>query len=253
MLKKKILSIILLIALCFTLNPIAVLANENDEDCDSNGYDPVEFKFEHINNGKTSSPMDLIKVTDDGTRIIVKNNLIPIAFNDHFTTKKYKDLNVVEFYIPCDITSNNAKCLIPAKSIVLGEISCIQQPKWGNRNAKVYITLKKLIFPNGRQFDICAKPYENGGVLKKSGWTNFGKAAAYTVGGFGLGAGNGAWIGACAGNAWTGTWIGMAIGGGTGLLLGLLTPGMHYKAKKGKVIYMRLCEDIIITPDCCNN
>ena len=51
MLKKKILSIILLIALCFTLNPIAVLANENDEDCDSNGYDPVEFKFEHINNG----------------------------------------------------------------------------------------------------------------------------------------------------------------------------------------------------------
>ena len=168
MLKKKILSIILLIALCFTLNPIAVLANENDEDCDSNGYDPVEFKFEHINNGKTSSPMDLIKVTDDGTRVIVKNNLIPIAFNDHFTTKKYKDLNVVEFYIPCDITSNNAKCLIPAKSIVLGEISCIQQPKWGNRNAKVYITLKKLIFPNGRQFDICAKPYENGGVLKKS-------------------------------------------------------------------------------------
>ena len=47
MLKKKILSIILLIALCFTLNPIAVLANENDEDCDSNGYDPVEFKFDN--------------------------------------------------------------------------------------------------------------------------------------------------------------------------------------------------------------
>ena len=87
--------------------------------------------------------------------------------------------------------------------------------------------------------------------MKKSGWTNFGKAAAYTVGGFGLGAGNGAWIGACAGNAWTGTWLGMAIGGGAGLLLGIFTPGMHYKAKKGKVIYMRLCEDIIISPDCC--
>ena len=43
----------------------------------------------------------------------------------------------------------------------------------------------------------------------------------------------------------------MAIGGGTGLLLGLLTPGMHYKAKKGKVIYFSAEEvDSIATLQC---
>ena len=34
MIKKKLFSIVLLVILCFTLNPISILANECNDDCD---------------------------------------------------------------------------------------------------------------------------------------------------------------------------------------------------------------------------
>ena len=53
-------------------------------------------------------------------------------------------------------------------------------------------------------------------------------------------------IGAAASAAWTGCWMGMAIGGGVGVIAALVTPGLHYKAKKGETIYIQLQEDFSI-------
>ena len=206
--------------------------------------EPTKFKFEHIDLRKPSA-IDLVKVTRD-CNVIVKNNLLPVEFCDNFTTKKYKGCDVIEFRIPYDIVTKECSLIIPKGTTVLARIECIKSPKIFNRNAKVYVYFKKMIFPKGDQIDFCAKPYENDGVLRRSRSVSACKVLAYTIGGFGLGAGNGAWIGACASNTWKGTWIGMAIGGGVGLVAGLVSPGLHYKAKKGKIIYIKLEEDMIL-------
>ena len=52
--------------------------------------------------------------------------------------------------------------------------------------------------------------------------------------------------GAAASAAWTGCWMGMAIGGGVGVIVAVVTPGLHYKAKKGDTIYIQLQEDFSI-------
>lgn len=209
--------------------------------------DTPSFRFEHLITTEKAT-LDLVKVTDD-YKIIVKNNIIPVAFCKNFTTKKYKGIDVVEFTIPYDIKTKECSLLIPCGTVVLAEINCLNQPKWFNRSGKVGLTFKKLIFPNGNQIDLCGQVYENNGYLKNSRGLTAGKVLGYTLGGFGLGAGNGAWIGAAASKAWTGTWIGMAIGGGVGLVSGVVSPGLHYKAKEGQIIFVRLMNDLII-PNC---
>ena len=234
--------VVILLAFLIFFSPLTFAADES-----INTSDPTSFKFEHLDI-KTPAPIDLVKVSPLA-KVICRNNLIPMAFSDNFSTKSYKDMNVVEFYIPCDIGTKECTTLIPKDSVVLAQVECIKQPKVLNQNAKAYIVCKKLVFPDGRQFDIEARPYENSGVLQKSSLATFGRASGLTIGGFGLGAGNGAWIGAAASHAWTGTWLGMAIGGGLGLICALASSGMHYKAKRGDVIFMKLDKDIVIL-DC---
>ena len=85
-------------------------------------------------------------------------------------------------------------------------------------------------------------------MLKRSGWAATGKAALWTVGLFGVGAGVGAAIGAAASAVGTGCLaIGMPVGGGVGLITGSLTKGLNYKAKPGKTTYIELTEDLDIS------
>lgn len=205
------------------------------------------YIIEHLPTHKGSS-VNMVKVTQS-TATIIANNVLKVIFTGDFNSKTACDNDVIALSLPNGLTTCEGRQLLPCGTQVVGRIQCVQKPKWANRNAKVYVVFDRLVLPNCACVPMCARVYGKDCVLKRSSWAAVGKAAAYTVGLFGVGTGLGAAIGAAAHSMGNGAGFGalafgMPIGGGVGLLVGTLTPGLHYKAKCGKPVYIQLAQDL---------
>lgn len=231
--KKKILIIILLL-ICF-LNTQIIYAQDVQE----------PFKLEHLPQNKKTNTTT-VKITADKA-IILANNVIQITFNSYFNSKNAKEGDVIDFSLPNGLATVEGTCLLPCGTKIIGCIQCVEKPKVFNRNAKVYVIFREILLPNGCTIPLIAYPFDKDNALKASSWAAVGKAAAYTVGFFGVGSGLGAWIGSGSNAASHGVfYFGMPIGATVGLLTGVITPGLHYRAKCGKKIYMRLEDCLVI-------
>ena len=135
----------------------------------------------------------------------------------------------------------------------VGYVRGITKQKMLNKNARVYISLNKLVLPDGTELEVKAKPFTKDFSLVENGWMTAGNLTAYTVGLGGVGTGAGAGlafipkphkiaIGAAA--------IGLPVGCFIGLVTGLVTPGLKYHAKAGEEIYIILCDDLSIPKAC---
>ena len=84
--------------------------------------------------------------------------------------------------------------------------------------------------------------------LKEGPWTTTGKLvlSTLTLGIVGAGAGVGFAFIPNPAEIGTGLAIGIPIGCGVGLVVGLITPGCHYKAKKGEAVYAILMDEVSI-------
>ena len=82
--------------------------------------------------------------------------------------------------------------------------------------------------------------------LKEGPWTTAGKLtlSTLTMGIAGAGAGVGFAFIPNPAKIGTGLAVGIPVGCSVGLVLGLVTPGCHYKAKKGETIYAILIESL---------
>lgn len=202
------------------------------------------FIIEHLQQYKEST-VNIVKITPTAA-IILPHNVLKITFNSDFNSKTVQCGDIIDFCLEEGLSTREGRCLLPPCTKITGTIKYIEKPKWMNRNAKVCIVFDKINLPDGRTIDICALPYAKNNELKKSTLGAVGKAAAYTVGMFGIGTGLGAAIGsACLGHIGNAVGVGamafgMPIGGGVGLLLGIFTPGLHYKVKAGTPIYIQL-------------
>ncbi len=204
------------------------------------------YNIEHLPNYKKTNT-STVKITN-GNAVILPNNVIQISFNSYFHSKYAKEGDIIDFSLPNGLSTVEGTCLLPCNTKITGCITCVEKPKVFNRNAKVYILLNEILLPNGCSIPLIAYPYGKDNALKESSWKAVGKAAAYTVGLFGIGAGLGAWIGAGSHSAGIGALaLGMPIGAGVGLIIGIITPGLHFRAKCGRKIYIRL-EDCLIIP-----
>lgn len=203
--------------------------------------------IEHLPTYKGSA-VNIVKVGSDRVTVTA-NNVLKVTFSGDFNSKHAQCNERLAFVLNEGLTTVEGRCLLPCGTQILGTIQQIQPPKWMNRNAKVYIIFDEVVLPNGEKMPLCAKPFSKDSSLKNSSWKAVGKAAGYTVGLFGVGAGLGAAIGTV-GKASVGCMTyGMPIGAGVGLLAGTITPGLNYKAKEGKSIYIQLVQDFVI---CCN-
>lgn len=230
---KNVFCIFLLI---FFINVNFSYAQEN--------YEP--YRLEHLPQYKKTN-VTTVKITANKA-VILANNAIEITFNSYFNSKNAKKGDMIDFSLPNGLSTIEGTCLLPSNTKIIGCITCIEKPKIFNRSAKVYILFKEILLPNGCTLPLIAYPFDKDNALKVSGWKSAGKIAAYTVGLFGVGSGLGAWIGAGSNSAGTGALaLGMPIGAGVGLIIGVITPGLHYRAKCGKKIHMRL-EDCLIIP-----
>ena len=115
-------------------------------------------------------------------------------------------------------------------------------------NARVSLIFRKIVFPDNTCIDIKARPFTKDYKLKEGPWTTTGKLvlSTLTLGIVGAGAGVGFAFIPNPAEIGTGLAIGIPIGCGVGLAVGLITPGCHYKAKKGEAVYAILMDDVSI-------
>ncbi len=204
-----------------------------------------DYKIERLKPVKRNA-FNQVNITSDEA-VILQHNLLKIAFNSNFNSKVAVEGERIDFSLKEGLSTVEGTRLLPEGTIICGVIQKIEKPKVFNRNAKVHIVFDRVIFPDGAVYEFCALPNYKGKVLKRSSWAAVGKAAAWTVGLFGVGAGAGAAIGSAASAAGTGCLVfGMPIGGGVGLLLGVITPGLHYKKKAGKTIIIELQNELVL-------
>ncbi len=239
---KKLTTLVLLV--CFLFSGFTpAFAGEVEVASRGNG-----ILIEHLPMQKDAS-VNSVAVSNSGITILA-NNVLPVSFAHNFSTKQLGVGDKIIFVLDYGLSTVEGRVIFPASTQIVAEVQCVQKPQWWNKNARVELFFKCLVLPDGTVIPFKARVFTPDSQLHKSKWASAGKVSAYTVGLFGVGAGLGAAIGAAANAASVGCLaIGMPVGGGVGLLLGLATPGLHYKAKAGQVILIQLIEDLSV---CCS-
>lgn len=190
--------------------------------------------------------VNVVRIFEDKA-VLVKGNVIKLAFAQEFTTKGLKEGDKVNFVLKKALQTQNGRQLLPAGTQIIATVKSLQPAKSFNRNAQVLLSMGELILPNGQTGTISAAVNSKNGVLKRSGWNIFAKISEWTVGLLGVGAGAGAAIAAGSGAVGVGCLaIGLPIGAGVGLIVGATTPGINYHVKAGKEIPVVITEDFDI-------
>lgn len=209
--------------------------------------------IEHLDVHK-KAPCNLVTVTNL-RKIVQQGNVLEFVFNEDFFSKCSQAGELIHFSVPQALYTTEGTLLFPCGTKIVAEIINIEKPKWLNKNARVSLIFRKIVFPDNTCIDIKAKPFANDFKLKEGPWTTAGKLtlSTLTLGILGAGAGvgfafipNPAKIGA-------GLAIGIPVGAGVGLLTGLITPGCHYKAKKGEPVFAILIDNLCINTCPCSN
>ena len=202
--------------------------------------------IEHLDVHK-KAPCNVVSITPT-KRTVEQGNVLLFKFDEKFYSKCQKAGATVHFVVPEALYTTEGSLILPCDTKIVADVTKIEKPKWFNKNARVSLIFRKIVLPDGTCIDIKAKPFTKDYKLKEGPWTTFGKVAVSTLtlgiigGGTGLGLGfipNPAKIG-------TGIGAGIAVGCGVGFLVGVVTPGCHYKAKKGEEVYAILLEEFSV-------
>lgn len=204
------------------------------------------ISVEHLSVHK-KAPVNTVSITNL-RKVICENNVLAISFECKFFSKTAHAGDVVNFVLKENLYTDEGTLLLPANTKFVAEVIKIESPKWFNKNARVNLAFRNIVLPDCRVIPFCAKPFTKDGKLKEGPWMTAGKLtlSTLTMGILGAGAGvgfafipNPAKIGA-------GLAIGIPVGCGVGLATGLITKGLHYKAKSGEQIFIILTTDTSI-------
>ena len=200
-------------------------------------------RVEHLNVSRKAESNE-VKITNM-RKIIVKGNVLEVAFDEKFKSKNHAAGDTLYFVANEDICTDEGTVVIPAGSKFFATVDEIVAPKWFNKNARVFLHLDRVIFPNGSQYKLVANPFYKNYELKEGPWMTAGKVllSTATLGAIGTGAGVGFAFIPEPVKVGTGVAIGLPVGAGIGLVTGLVTPGLNYNAKEGEEIYVILLED----------
>lgn len=226
---KKSLALVMVLGL---LSPMVLASNATVEHLETS----KKVKIQKTN---------LVNVTSDGS-IIQKDNFLVVNFAQNFNSKYYKHGDYIQFTFDNDVKTQEGNIIIPKNSSLIARISELEEPEWFSKNAKVFLEFIKIVLPNSQEIPVALQISGKKTFLQKGAKETAGKIAGYTLALGGVGAGLGAAIGVAAGNTITGLIVGGSIGGGVGLLSGIVSPGLHYKAKQGQPLVLELRNNLEI-------
>ncbi len=194
-----------------------------------------------------SAATDEVLITS--TRSIIKEgNAMYVAFDEKFKSELANEGDALTFVANEDIATEEGTVLFPAGTKFQGSVLDVKDPKWFNKNARVYAQITKAVLPNGKVVAMNAKPFYKNYELKEGPWMTAGKLALCTVtgGAIGTGAGVGFAFIPDPVRVGTGVAIGLPVGAGVGLATGLITKGLNYHAKAGEEIKVIMLNDVSI-------
>ena len=203
----------------------------------------ADYKIEHIDT-VDNQKVDLVKVKKVGS-VLQKENYVVVNFAQNFNSKYYKEGDYVQFNFENDLRTKEGTLVIPFNSSLIAKVAKIQKPRWFSRNARVYLEFTHILLPDGTNIPV-ALELANKKCLKKGAGATAIKIVAYTAAVGSTGCSLGSAIGVAAGNTIAGLIIGGSIGGGVGLIAGVVSPGLHYKAKKGDSLILEVKDNIEI-------
>ena len=204
---------------------------------------PELLGIEHLNVSR-KAPNNEVKVMSDGN-LVQEGNVIAVAFSEKFKSDAAQAGDAVYFVADKNIATEEGTVIFPEGTKFNGKVLNIQDPKWFNKNARVYVQIDSVTLPDGKTTALTAKPFYKRYELKEGPWMTAGKLALYTVAGGAVGTGAGVGFAFIPNPAEIGTGIaiGTPVGAGVGLVTGLVTKGLHYHAKDGEVINVILLKD----------
>ncbi len=232
---KRLLSLFTVVSI-IGLNTIPVLA----ESCEKT------VAVEHLDVHK-KAPCNVVTITNL-RKTVEKGNVLQFVFDEKFFSKCAQAGQMVHFVVPQALYTQEGTLILPCGTKIVAEVTNIEKPKWFNKNARVSLIFRQIVLPDNTCIAIKARPFTKDCKLKEGPWTTTGKLvlSTLTLGIVGAGAGvgfafipNPAEIGA-------GLAIGIPIGCGVGFVVGLVTPGCHYKAKKGEAVYALLIDEFSV-------
>lgn len=188
----------------------------------------------------------------NSTRTVKKGNVLEFSFEETFKSQCHKAGDLVNFSLPEALYTCEGTLILPACSKIVAEITRIEKPKFFNKNARVSLVFRKIVFPNNTCVEIKALPFTKDCKLKEGPWTTAGKLllSTLTLGIVGAGTGVGFAFIPNPAKIGTGLAIGIPIGCTVGLVTGLVTPGVNYKAKQGETIYAVLFDEFSVCEKC---
>ncbi len=228
---KKLLSSFFVFSI-LTLNTLPIMA----ETC----------KVEHLDVHK-DAPCNLVTIKTD-SKVVEQGNVLLFNFDEKYFSKCQKAGTIVHFVVPEALYTREGTLLLPCGTKVVAEVIGVENPKWFNKNARVSLIFRQIVLPDNTCIDIKARPFTKDYKLKEGPWTTFGKVAVstLTLGIIGTGAGVGFAFIPSPAKIGVGIGAGVAVGAGVGFLVGVITPGCHYKAKKGEAVYALLMDDMTL-------
>jgi len=181
-------------------------------------------------------------------KIVLAGNVLRANFAEDFNSKKSDVGQPVNFTFVNDVYTEEGSLLIPRGSILSAVVESLEPQKVFNKNAKVTVTFNEITFPSGKTAPVEGRVLDNKGVLTASKLATFGKLAGYTLGGAAIGAGSGVGIAAIPDpkKYGTGVAVGLPVGAGAGLVTGLVTPGLPFKADVEDSLLIELTQDFSI-------
>ena len=201
---------------------------------------------EHLNAVK-KAPSDEVVITNK-RNVIKEGNAMYVAFDEKFKSEVASEGDSIAFVANEDIATEEGTTLFPAGTKFYGNVISITDPKWFNKNARVYAQITKAVLPSGQVVSMNAKPFYKNYELKEGPWMTAGKLALCPVtgGAVGTGAGVGLAFIPSPDKIGTGIAIGAPVGAAVGLATGLITKGLNYHAKAGEEIKVIMLNDVSI-------
>ena len=232
---KRLLSLFTVISI-IGLNTIPVLA----ESCEKT------VAVEHLDVHK-KAPCNVVTITNL-RKTVEKGNVLQFVFDEKFFSKCAQAGQIVHFVVPQALYTTEGTLILPCGTKIVAEVINVEKPKWLNKNAGLSRIFRQIVLPDNTCIAIKARPFTKDCKLKEGPWTTAGKLtlSTLTLGIVGAGAGVGFAFIPNPAKIGTGLAIGIPIGCGVGFVVGLITPGCHYKAKKGEAVYALLIDEFSV-------
>lgn len=190
------------------------------------------------------TPVNAVNVTSSGIKILPYNTL-QLTFAEPFNSKNAAVGDKITFLMEEGLRTYEGTYIFPPGTRYIAEITRVERPKSFNRSGKIYLNFKYIELPDGTQYNANAKLFSKKDFLSRGKLNALGKGMGSTLAGIGVGIGAGCGIGVAAGEVIIGGFaIGLPIGFAVGATIGLVTPGLYYKANAGDKVNVQLIEDV---------